>query len=143
MLMKGYDQDICPLIQEVRYYEMRDKTVTRQMMRQLNTLLVEWLYDKHEYINFDEEGRIINDLPPILTELYDQISFVREVLQRKRENRFIPYDIQQTDMELIEEYARNYSYYYMNGNETTTILGCTHLFRDLVSIFDHKAGLYS
>jgi hypothetical protein len=38
------------------------------MMRQLNTSFVEWLYDKHEYINFDEEGRIINDLPPILTE---------------------------------------------------------------------------
>jgi hypothetical protein len=46
-------------------------------------------------------------------------------------------------MEMIEEYARNYSYYYMNGNETTTILSCTNLFRDLVSIFDHKAGLYS
>lgn len=89
------------------------------------------------------DGNIINDLPPIFTEYNDQISFVREVLQRKRENRYMPYDIQQKDMEMIEEYARNYTYYYLNGNETTTILGCTNLFRDLVSIFDHKTRLHS
>ncbi len=95
MMLKGYDQDICPLISEVREYEMRDKTVTRQMMRQLNTSFVEWLKDKHEFINFNMDGQIINELPPIFTEYNDQIAFVREVLQRKRENRYMPYDIQQ------------------------------------------------
>ena len=41
----------------------------------------------------------------------------------------------------MEDYARNYSYYYMNGNETTTILGCTSLFREMIRVFDIKALL--
>lgn len=55
----------------------------------------------------------------------------------------MPYDMHAPDYEFIEEYARNYSYYYMNGNETTTVLGCTNLFRDLVATFDFKAKLHS
>ncbi len=27
--LQGYDQKICPFIEEVRYYEMRDKTLTQ------------------------------------------------------------------------------------------------------------------
>jgi nucleoid-associated protein YejK len=93
MMLKGYDEDLCPFIQEVRDYELRDKTVTRDMMRQLDTSFNEWVRDKHEFLNFNEEGELINELPPILTNVSDQIGFVREVLQRKRENRFMPYDI--------------------------------------------------
>jgi hypothetical protein len=33
MMLKGYDGDFCPFIQEVRDYELRDKTGTREMMR--------------------------------------------------------------------------------------------------------------
>lgn len=47
---------------------MRDKTVTREMMRQLNTTFVEWLKDKHEFVNFNMDGELINKLPPILTQ---------------------------------------------------------------------------
>ena len=72
---------------------MRDKTVTREMMRQLNTTFVEWLKDKHEFVNFNMDGELINELPPILTQYAEQIGFAREVLQRKRENRYMPYDI--------------------------------------------------
>ena len=97
MMLKGYDEDLCPFIQEVRDYELRDKTVTHDMMRQLDMSFNEWVRDKHEFLNFNEEGELINELPPILTNFSDQIGFVREVLQRKRENRFMPYDIQQYD----------------------------------------------
>lgn len=97
MMLKGYDEDLCPFIQEVRDYELRDKTVTHDMMRQLSNSFNEWVRDKHEFLNFNEEGELINELPPILTNFSDQIGFVREVLQRKRENRFMPYDIQQFD----------------------------------------------
>ena len=54
MMLQGYDGDTCPYIQEIRKYELRDKTETRDMMRQLNTSFVEWLRDKHVHINFDE-----------------------------------------------------------------------------------------
>ena len=59
------------------------------------------------------------------------------------ENRYMPYDIQQKDLEVVEEYARNYSYYYMNGNDTARVLGCTNIFKDLITIFDRKASLHS
>jgi hypothetical protein len=72
---------------------MRDKTVTREMMRSLNNSFVEWLKDKHEFVNYNMEGNLVNELPPILTQYSEQIGFVKEVLQRKRENRYMPYDI--------------------------------------------------
>ena len=93
MMLKGYDAEICPFIQEVRDYEMRDKTVTREMMRKLNNSFVEWLQDKHEFVNFNMEGELINALPPIFTQYSDQIAFVKEILQRKIEHRYMPYDI--------------------------------------------------
>ena len=118
---------------------MRDKTSTREMMGQLNQTFVNWLNDKHQYVNYNEDGQLMNSLPPMLTQYSEQNAFVKEVLQRRQENRKIPYDIQTKDWEMIEEYSRNYTYYLMNGNETTSILGCTNIFRDMVSLFDQRA----
>jgi hypothetical protein len=48
----------------------------------------------------------------------------------------IPYETlknnNQEDWRVIEEYARNYSYYYINGNETAAVIGCTTLFREII-----------
>ena len=43
------------------------------------------------------------------------------------------------DWRLVEEYARNYSYYYMNGNDTTVRIGMTELLREIIAVIDQKA----
>ena len=55
------------------------------MLEQLNTTMVEWLNDRHELINYNEDGELINTLPPILYDIQDQINFVDELLQRRLE----------------------------------------------------------
>jgi hypothetical protein len=79
---------------------------------------------KHQLVNYNEEGDLINALPPMLYEYQDQIDFVKELLQRRLENRWIPYDIDGDSWLPVEEYARNYTYHYLHGNETTNRIGC-------------------
>ena len=77
-----------------------------------------------------------------MTEIKDQIAVVKELLFRRMENLYIPYTLTFDDWQFIEEYARKYSFYYENGNDTTTVIGTTQIFREIVSIFDRKAQLH-
>lgn len=65
-LLQGYNEVICPYIAEVRFYEQRESMVFRTMMDHLNTTMLKWLNDRHELINYNEDGELINELPPIL-----------------------------------------------------------------------------
>lgn len=65
--LRSNDQVICPYIEEVRYYEIRDKTATQDMMRQLNTSFVSWLQGKQKLVNYNMDGQLLNALPPVIT----------------------------------------------------------------------------
>ena len=61
---------------------------------------------------------------------------MNELLQRRLEYRPIGYDISEESWLFIEDYARNYSFYYLNGNDTVTKLGCTKVFREVTLFFE-------
>jgi hypothetical protein len=60
------------------------------------------------------------------------MNLIKELLLRHAENKYIPYDMQAEDWKFLEEYGRNYSYFYFNGNDSNIILGSTQMFRDIV-----------
>jgi hypothetical protein len=57
---------ICPYIAEVRFYEKRESMDLRTRIDHLNNTMLRWLNDRHELINYNEDGELINILPPIL-----------------------------------------------------------------------------
>jgi len=48
----------------------------------------------------------------------------------------MPYRINPDEWILLEDFARKYSFYYLNGNDTNTIIGSTQMFREITSLFD-------
>jgi len=65
-LLQGNNEVICPYIAEVRFYEKRESMDLRTRIDHLNNTMLIWLNDRHELINYNEEGEVINKLPPIL-----------------------------------------------------------------------------
>ena len=57
---------ICPYIAEVRFYEKRESIDWKTRIDHLNNTMLRWLNDRHELINYNEDGELINILPPIL-----------------------------------------------------------------------------
>jgi hypothetical protein len=50
----------------VRFYEKRESMDLRTRIDHLNNTMLRWLNDRHELINYNEDGELINILPPIL-----------------------------------------------------------------------------
>jgi hypothetical protein len=65
-LLQGNNEAICPYIAEVRFYEKRESMDLRTRIDHLNNTMLRWLNDRHELINYNEDGELINILPPIL-----------------------------------------------------------------------------
>ena len=61
---------------------------------------------------------------------------MNELLQWRLEERAIGYDISEESWLFIEDYARNFSYFVYNGNDTITKLGCTKVFREVTLFFE-------
>ena len=53
------------------------------------------------------------------------------MMHQHQEQKYIPYDMSAEDWKLLDDYARTYSYSYMNGNSTTTMISNTQLFREI------------
>ncbi len=107
----------------------------------LNSTFMQWLQDKHDELQYDQESGIITEIaPPKVTKLLDQIGLVNELLHRNLENRYLPYpDMTVDDWSLLQFYARNYTYNFLAGNDSLTVLGNTALFREIVSTFEQRA----
>lgn len=110
-------------------------------MRQLNETFVNWLRKTDGELDFNEQGLISDRAPPVLKDYPSQIAMVNELLFRQLEQRYIPFDLgEANDWKQIGTYARNYSYNYINGNDSVVSLGCTELAREIISVFDIKAS---
>lgn len=142
MLLKGNDEEICPIVGETRYHELLEDSVSAQAMRSLNDTFMAWLTVMNEDLQFNDEGQIITIPPPIVTSLADQVALVNEIMFQHLENRYLPYDLSTDDFALIEDFARQYSYYYMNGNATIVALANTMIFREIQQVFNETAFRY-
>jgi hypothetical protein len=69
MVLRGYEDTTCPLINETRYYDFQ--TPQRlALAKELNATLVRWLLEKESELEFDHESGIIMEVaPPIVTSL--------------------------------------------------------------------------
>ena len=104
----------------------------------LNSTFMQWLQDKHDELQYDQESGNITEIAlPKVTKLLDQVGLVNELLQRNLENRYLPYpDMTVDDWSLLQFYARNYTYNFLAGNDSLTVLGNTALFREILSTFE-------
>jgi hypothetical protein len=141
MQLMGHSGKVCPYINETRFYELNGETHTKALMKSLNHSFVQWLKRTDSELDFNEEGHITDRAPPLLKNYSAQIALVNELLFRRLEQRDIPFDLGETeDWRQIEQYARNYSFNYINGNDSVLAIGCTELFREVTSVFDSKAS---
>ena len=71
MSLRGFNETNCPIIQEIRQYELSDNLLTNQTMTQIRESLVAFLVEEDSDVIFDDQGNIISMAPPIITNLKD------------------------------------------------------------------------